>query len=69
MALRRTKVQSAYGLGDALLTIPPQPIIAVRNPASNDRAELGTLWINRTNNTVYCITSVVNDLATWTILS
>ena len=36
----------AYGLNNPLQTLAPQPIIALRNPTVNDRAEIGTVWVN-----------------------
>ena len=69
MAVKRVKSQLAYGLTDSLITLAPTPIVGVRNPAGSDRAEIGTMWVNKANNTVYVITSIVADVSTWTIVS
>ncbi len=42
-----------------------QPIVALRAPRTTDKAEIGTLWIDKPNNDVYAITSIVNNSATW----
>jgi hypothetical protein len=55
----------AYGFSQSLLTIPNQPIVAQRNPTVNDKANIGTIWINQTNNNAYIITSIVDNVATW----
>jgi len=69
MALKRTKAQLAYGIGDNLIELSPLPIVAVRNPATNDHAQLGTLWVNKTNNTAYIITSIAATSATWVVIT
>ncbi len=44
-------------------------VVADRVPTTNDRRfKLGTVWIDTTTNQVYCLASVVNNLATWSIL-
>jgi len=55
----------AYGLNDPLLLTGPLPIIAQRAPTANDKAELGTEWIDKPNNQVYFLTSIVNNQANW----
>ena len=56
----------AYGLTDALLNIPQAPIISNRAPTVNDKAEIGTLWVDTPANAVYALTSIVDNAATWT---
>jgi hypothetical protein len=68
MALRRILPDVAYGLGDALIPLAPIPIVAQRNPTASDQAQLGTVWVNKVNNTVYVLTSVVNNVASWVLL-
>lgn len=55
----------AYGFSQALIGVPSKPIIAQRNPTVNDRAQIGTMWINQAFNEVYILTSVVDNIATW----
>jgi len=49
------------------------PIISKRNPTINDKAPLGStglgqIWVNKAANTVFVLTSVVNNHAIWTQL-
>lgn len=41
---------------------------AGRAPTSNDLAEIGTLWIHKSANAVYCLSSVVSGAANWELL-
>lgn len=66
MAVRRNIPNVGYGLTDALQNLAPQPIVSNRAPSANDVAEIGTNWVDQSTNAVYCITSVVSGLATWT---
>lgn len=65
MATRPLKRNAAYGLSNALQSLPQNSVIALRAPTSADRAEIGTFWINTATNTVYCLTSIVANVATW----
>ena len=56
---------SAYGLDQALIGVIPSPIVSKRNPKSTDIAPLGQMWINKSANTVYFLSSIVNKVATW----
>lgn len=69
MSINIPQIPIAYGLYNALQGIGPLPIIATRNPTTSDKAVLGTVWANKTLNTAYVLTSVVNNLATWTSVS
>lgn len=60
------KLNVAYGLTDSLLNVFPKPIIALRAPLATDKAQLGTVWVNKAANTAYVLTSVINNVATWT---
>ena len=44
------------------------PIVSTRNPRVTDKPQngIGTIWVNKTANTVFVLTSVVNNSATWT---
>lgn len=55
-----------YGLTDPLSVGAPQPIISSRAPAVNDTAEIGTVWIDQSDDSVYTLTSVTAGSATWT---
>src|ERR1700691_5775208 len=57
--------QVAYGFSQALIGVPIQTIIAQRVPNSNDKAPLGTFWIDTLTNQVFVITSIVDNVATW----
>jgi hypothetical protein len=58
-------LKTAYGFTQSLLNVAPTPIIALRAPTTADRAALGTVWVNKTANAAYILTSVVNNLSTW----
>jgi len=57
--------QVSYGLTQPLINQNPINIISHRNPTTVDKAQLGTLWINESNNTFYTLTSIVNNSANW----
>jgi len=60
---------SAYGLTQALINVFPQPIVSPSaNPTTSNKAQIGTLWINKSANTAYILTSIVNNLANWQLL-
>ncbi len=55
-----------YGLSEALPNLSPFPVQAKRAPTTADKGYIpGTLWIYKTANAAYILTSVVNNLATW----
>lgn len=66
MALSRQRKNVAYGLGQPLTDMSPRPIVATRNPTTSDVAELGTNWVNKSNNGAWVLTSVVAGSSTWT---
>jgi len=55
----------AYGLTNALQKLSPQPIVSPRFPSGRDRAEIGTIWVDTTNNDYYVATSVVAGVTNW----
>jgi hypothetical protein len=55
----------AYGFSQALLGVQGAPIIAQRAPTVNDKAQIGSLWIDQPTNTPYILTSIVDNIATW----
>ncbi len=63
---KRTK---SYGLNNPLQDVFPGPVLASRNPTTNDRNyELGQAWVNTSANTIFGLTSVVSNSATWSLL-
>lgn len=65
MAVNQSAIIYAYGLSDALVQVPPQPILAQRSPASSDYAQPGVLWVNQQANTVWCLSSTVGGVSVW----
>lgn len=63
MAVNGNNNNLAYGIGNALQSLSPLPIIAKRNPTIKDVGEIGQQWIY--NNIVWEFTSIAN----WTQLS
>lgn len=61
----RKRLEVAYGFGQGRYDLSPKPIVAQRAPTSQDKAELGTLWLDQTNNTAYTLVKVENNLAVW----
>lgn len=61
--------QVGYGLSAPLLDVPLMPIIANRAPSSNDMAALGTIWVYKAQNLAYILTSVVNNVADWVLVT
>ena len=59
----------AYGIDNPLQQIPPTPIEAKRNPNIHDKMQLGTLWINTSNNTSFILTDIANNAADWQLMS
>lgn len=64
MATRRLRRQ-AYGMDSSLIDMAPEPIVAVRDPSTSDFAEIGTLWVNTADNSVWCLTSITSNSANW----
>lgn len=58
-----------YGLTNALQNVFPAPIVSLRAPTTADKAQIGTVWVYKTTNTAYILTSIVNNSATWSSVS
>ena len=58
----------AYSLNQPLTNIFPAPIVSVRAPLATDKAQIGTLWVDKKNNTSWILTSIVSNSATWSSL-
>ena len=65
MAVKNLNRGVAYGLSDSLLNVFPAPIASTRNPSNNDRAQLGTVWVNKSTNDFFILTSVTANVSTW----
>ena len=64
---KRTK---SYGLNNPLQDVFPGPVVATRDPTTNDtNYELGQAWVNRSSNQVWHLSSVVAGSATWALSS
>jgi len=55
----------AYGQNQGLIIEPPYPIVAKRIPGVNDKAQVGTVWVDALTNQVFILASVRNNIATW----
>lgn len=63
----KTRFLNAYGFSpNPIQSVFQPPIITNRNPTTADQAQLGTVWVNKSNNDFYVLTSIVNALSTWT---
>ena len=60
--------KTAYGKNQPLIDVFNAPIVALRSPGVNDKAEKGQLWVNQTTNAVWMLTSFVGGNAIWTEL-
>lgn len=47
------------------IQLAPLPIIAKRNPQTNDFAQLGQLWVNQISNTVFILVGNTGGIANW----
>lgn len=65
MAVRQNFIQYVYGVGDNLIQIPPQPIVANRDPSSSDFAQPGTVWINSSDDTIWMLATITANSANW----
>jgi hypothetical protein len=59
----------AYSFNQPLSGIFPDPIVSLRSPLTTDKAQIGTVWVNKTINAAWILTSVVSNSATWTDVS
>jgi hypothetical protein len=57
--------KAAYGFGQGIYDLSPEPIVAQRAPTVHDMAPLGTIWLNQANSTAYTLIKVSNNLAVW----
>jgi hypothetical protein len=59
------KNRRAYSIGSAFVDVFNPPIVAERAPTVNDKAEIGTLWVDKPNNDVYFLTSITASSSSW----
>ena len=65
MAINRRAPQKALSAKGGFVDLYPMPIIENSAPGVNDRAEIGTIWIDQTGNDVYILMEIVGASATW----
>lgn len=58
-------INIAYSLNQPLSPIFPSPIVSTRDPRTTDKAQIGTIWVNKSSNDGWVLTSVVSNSATW----
>lgn len=56
----------AYGQSQPLIDIFNAPVSALRDANNNDRYEVGQVWINRTTNAIWMLTSYAAGNPVWT---
>lgn len=57
-----------YGFTQPLNRVFPVPIVSKRAPTTADKAPIGQLWVEPSVNGLWILSSIVNNLATWTII-
>lgn len=67
MAIKRRTARMAYGMGDNLITLAPEPVVAQRAPTTSDVAQPGTIWLNQAagGDDVYILLEVAANSASW----
>lgn len=55
----------SYGLTQPLNLEAQLPIVSQRDPGANDKSQLGTMWVNKSTNAYFVLTSIVNNAANW----
>ncbi len=63
----RKRLEVAYGFGQGRYDLSPKPIPAQRAPTAQDKAEIGTIWLDQINNVAYTLIKVENNMAVWGI--
>lgn len=58
-------INTSYGLSQAIIPNSPSPVIAKRDPNTNDFMQVGTVWCNITDNGVFILASITNNSANW----
>lgn len=60
-----TRYDVSYGLSQPLNLEAPIPRVVKRAPTGADKAPIGQMWVLSATNTVYILTSIVNNVANW----
>lgn len=66
MAIDQSRVPIIYSRDGVALRMPPRPIVTNRDPGTEDSAQIGALWVNTTDQSVWCLVSTSNGTNTWT---
>ena len=59
----------AYSLNQPLSNIFPAPIASNRAPLTTDKAPIGTVWVQKSTNDAWILTSIVSNAATWSSIT
>ena len=59
------RVKTVYGVSGGYVNVFPEPIIQTTAPTTNDGAELGTVWINKSSDNAYMAVDVTASGTTW----
>lgn len=65
MSSANQNLDISYGLSQPTVQMNPRTIIANRAPGNSDMKPLGTLWIYKSTNAAYILTSIVANIPTW----
>jgi len=65
MAVNRQRKNSAYGVNEPAVDVFPVPIVANRAPGVNDKAQVGTVWVNTDTDNTYILASIKSNVANW----
>lgn len=61
--------QYAYGLNQQpLLNVFTPPQVGLKAPTTINKGQIGMMWVDKTNNVVYVLTSYLNGNPVWTAL-
>ena len=58
-------LNSAYGFTQPLLDQAQPPIIAPRAPLPTDKAQLGSIWVDKPAGQAFVLTAITNNLSNW----
>src|SRR3990167_4982789 len=61
----KNRLEYVYGMGQALIQLPPRPIVARRDPTTRDLAQIGSMWINTVTGVFFGLSRVVAGAASW----
>jgi len=65
MAYRKYRSRFTYAADGTDVQLAPLVIQATRNPTTNDFAEIGTTWVNKSTAAVYVLAKIAAGSATW----